>query len=290
MENELNFPQDDQGEKRTFAEKLNWLFKGFVYPLWSRPFYKEAAGKRLGTALVFLLIFALLQTIITTTIIAFNLSSFGREIESAYSSGEIPDIRIENGVASASGSGRYLIENNRQVFGVDTTGTTTQIDTSQYSEGLLLTRTEIHLVNEDGYQVIPLTEVNQTLGDPIVLDGSNVTRLWYGISVFVDLAMLVGGFLFFSAGRFVYLVLLGLVVWGASSLSKKGVDFAPVLITGIYANVPTTYLMFVLRKIGIAFFGLRAVILFIIWGIAIAYFLKESGEAPSAEPEPDGSL
>ena len=34
--------------------------------------------------------------------------------------------------------------------------------------------------------------------------------------------MLGGGLLFFSLGRFVYLTLLGLIVWGAVSISHKG--------------------------------------------------------------------
>ena len=37
---------------------------------------------------------------------------------------------------------------------------------------------------------------------------------------------------------------------------------------------PTTYLMFILRRVGVSFFGLRGIFLFVIWGIAIAYVLK----------------
>jgi hypothetical protein len=272
MDFELSGGSPDKSE--VFSDKLIWLLKGFVYPLWNRPYYKEAASRGMGIALVFLLLFALLQTIVTATTVATSLSGFGGEIQEAYSSGEIPDIRIANGVASTSGSGKYLIENNRQLVGIDTTGSTSEIDTSQYSEGVLLTRTDLHLVNEDGYQVFPLTELNQTFGDPIVLDAASVTRLWSRIAVFINLSVFFGGYLFYSVGRFIYLVLLGLIVWAAASLSKKGVDFAPVLITGIFANVPTTYLMFILRKVGFNFFGLRALILFAIWGIAIAFVLK----------------
>lgn len=276
MENNLDFKlaEGSPDKSEGFSDKLIWLLKGFVYPLWNRPYYKEAASRGMGMALVFLLLFAFLQTIITTTTVATSLSGFSTEIEEAYSSGEIPDIRITNGVASTSGSGKYLIENNRQLVGIDTTGSTVGIDTSQYSEGVLLTRTDIHLVNEDGYQVFPLTELNQTFGDPIVLDAASVTRLWSRIAVFINLSVFFGGYLFYSVGRFIYLVLLGLIVWAAASLSKRGVDFAPILITGIFANVPTTYLMFILRQIGFNFFGLRALILFAIWGIAVAYVLK----------------
>lgn len=285
MENNLDFKlaEGSPDKSEGFSDKLIWLLKGFVYPLWNRPYYKEAASRGMGMALVFLLLFAFLQTIITTTTVATSLSGFSTEIEEAYSSGEIPDIRITNGVASTSGSGKYLIENNRQLVGIDTTGSTVGIDTSQYSEGVLLTRTDIHLVNEDGYQVFPLAELNQTFGDPIVLDAASVTRLWSRIAVFINLSVFFGGYLFYSVGRFIYLVLLGLIVWAATSLSKKGVDFAPILITGIFANVPATYLMFILRKVGFNFFGLRALILFAIWGIAVAYVLKSRESIQAVE-------
>ncbi|MEJ2411987.1 MAG: DUF1189 family protein [Anaerolineales bacterium] len=285
METHLDFGQADLPEegKEGAADKLIWLLKGFVYPIWNRPYYLEAVMRGMGLTLVFLLFFALLQTIVATTTVASSLSRFSTEIERAYVSGEIPDIRIENGIASTSGSGKYLIANNRQLVGVDTTGATPAIDTNQFSEGILLTRTEIHLVNEDGYQVIPLTDLNQTFGNPIVLDSASVTKLWSRIAVFIDLAVFFGGFLFYSVGRFIYLVMLGLVVWAAASLSRNGVDFAPVLITGIFANVPTTYLIFLLRNIGFTFFGLRALLLFGIWGIAMAYVLK----VPKGQPGSD---
>ncbi len=285
MENKLEFEiaEEKLDKQDSLPEKLIWLLKGFVYPVWNRPYYREAANRGMGMALAFLVVFALLQTIVTTTSVASSLSSFGSEIEEAYRSGEIPDIRIEGGTASTSGSGKYLIENNRQLVGIDTTGSILAIDTNQYSEGVLLTQTDIHLVNEDGYQIFPLAELNQTFGDPIVLDGASVTNLWSRIAVLVDLAVFFGGYLWYSVGRFIYLVLLGLIVWAAAALSKKSVDFAPILITGIFANVPTTYLMFILRKIGFTFFGLRALILFTIWGIAVAFILKDRDFSPALD-------
>ena len=258
----------------SLSEKFIWLLKGFIFPIWSRPYYQEATTKPMGAALVFLLVFAVIQSIVTTGSVAFNLSQFGREIEASYLKGEIPDITIENGIATVSGSGKYIIENYRQIIAVDTTGSIREIDTTLYSEGFLLTQDEFHLVNEDGYQVLPLSDLNRTFGNPIILDAASVTNLWSRIALVIDIIVLGGGFLFFSLGRFVYLALLGLIVWGAVSINNKGYDFGKVLITGIYANVPTTYLMFILRRLGISFFGLRGVILFVIWGIAMAYVLK----------------
>jgi len=275
-------PIDDQKGQGTtsFIDQLIWLLKGFVYPIWSRPFYRDAAKKSMGAALVFLLAFAALQSLVSTFSVALNLSQFSSEIEAAYLRGDIPDISIENGLATASGSGQYLIENNRQIIAVDTTGAIREIDTNRYSEGVLLTRNEIHLVNEDGYQVLQLSELNQAFGNPIVLNSATVTNLWSSIALIINLVILGGGFLFYSLGRFIFLALLGLLVWGAVSINNKGFDFGKILITGIYANVPTTYLMFIIRKVGGNFFGLRGIILFVIWGIAIAYVLKGERSLP----------
>ena len=266
---------DQNQEASSFLDKIVWLLKGFVFPIWSRPYYRKAAGKSMGAALIFLLAFAFFQSIFSAFSVALNLSQFGREIESAYLNGDIPDITIENGWATASGSGQYMVENGRQIIAVDTTGETREIDTLRFSEGFLLTSDELHLVNEDGYQVLPLSDLNRTFGNPIVLDAASVTGFWGKIALIIAVIVLVGGLLFFSLGRFVYLALLGLLVWGAVSISHKGFDFGKILITGIYANVPTTYLMFILRKVGFTFFGLRGLILFVIWGIAIAYVLKQ---------------
>lgn len=280
MDHSPPIDHEEKQEATGFLQHLIWLLKGFVYPLWSRPFYKQAASKTMGAALIFLLVFGALQSLVTTTNIAINLSQFGREIDAAYLSGEIPDITIQNGIATVSGSGRYIIENNRQIIALDTTGAMQEIDTSFYSEGFLLTRDEFHLVNEDGYQVLPLSDLNKTFGNPIVLDADSVSGMWSSFALVIDIIVLGGGILFFTLGRFIYLALLGLLVWGVVSITQKNVDFGKILITGIYANVPTTYLMVILRKFGLSFFGLRGMILFVIWGIALAYILKVETKDP----------
>lgn len=283
MESSSPILPDHSQETPSFLDKLVWLLKGYVYPIWSRPYYRKAAGKSLGTALVFLLAFATFQSIFSTISVAINLNQFGREIESAYLSGDIPDIAIQDGRATASGSGRYLIESGRQIIGVDTTGVTREIDTDRFSEGFLLTRDELHIINEDGYQVMPLSDLNRAFGNPIILDAATVTGLWGKIALILALIVLGGTFLFYSIGRFVYLATLGLIVWGGTSITHKGVDFGQVLITGIYANVPTTYLMFILRKASLSFFGLRGMLLIAIWGVATAYILKKDPGEPIPE-------
>jgi len=275
-------PLNDEANrgKASFLEHLIWLLKGFVYPLWSRPYYKEAASKKMGAALVFLLVFGILQSLVTTTSIVNSLNQFGQEIDAAYLDGDIPDITIENGIATVSGSGRYIIESDRQIIAVDTTGAMQEIDTNLFSEGFLLTRDEFHMVNEDGYQVLPLSDLNATFGNPIILNADSVTGLWSTFATVIGIFVLGGGALFFSLGRFLYLALLGLLVWGAVSISNKNVEFSKILITGIYANVPTTYLMIILRNLGLSFFGMRGMILFVIWGIAIAFVLKVENKGP----------
>lgn len=47
MENNLDFKlaEGSPDKSEGFSDKLIWLLKGFVYPLWNRPYYKEAASR-----------------------------------------------------------------------------------------------------------------------------------------------------------------------------------------------------------------------------------------------------
>ncbi len=273
MDNSLVPAAEEKTESGVLAD-LVWILKGFIYPIWSRDFYKEATRKGVLTAFLFLCLFAFVQTSINTISVAWNLSKFGREIQASYEKEEVPTIVIENGIATASGKGQFIYEQGRQIVAIDTVGQMDTIDTRFYSEGLLLTRTELHMVNEDGYQTIPLASLNETFGDPIILDSNKVLSLWSSFTGIASLAVLVGAFLWHSLIRFLYTAMVGLLVWGIVSIKNKGLDFRMILITGIYANIPTIYLVFIFKKIGFHFFTMHTIILTIIWFIVMRAVLK----------------
>jgi len=217
------------------------------------------------------------------------MSKFGQEIKDSYEKGEVPHIVIENGIATASGKGEFIFEQNRQIVAIVTNGQMETIDTRFYSEGFLLTQTDLHILNEDGYQTIPLTSLNEMLGNPIILDAEHVLELWNKLSVILDLGVLVGAFLWHSVIRFFYTSILGLIVWGVVSIKNKNFSFGKILITGIYANIPTIYLVFVLKQINFNFIFLHTIILVIIWSIAMLAVLKPDSIEPSTIYPPQES-
>ena len=288
MSNHL-IPSIEENDLPGSSTDLVWFLKGFIYPIWSRVYYREASQKRVITALLFLCLFAFVQTSITTIKVAWNMSKFGREIEVSYEEGEMPHIVIENGIATASGSGEFIYEQNRQIVGVATNGQMETIDTRYYSEGFLLTQTDLHILNEDGYQTFPLISLNETFGNPIILDAEHVLGIWNKFSIIIDLVVLVGAFLWHSVIRFFYTAILGLLIWGVISLKNKNFPFGKILITGIYANIPTIYLVFVLNQININFLFLHTIILIIIWSIAIQAVLKPDNFDSSITYPPQAS-
>lgn len=270
---------DNQTEENNSDSGIVWLIKGLVFPCWSGPFYKKATQKRVIVAILFLILFAIVQTSIVSIQVFFSLKGFGGEIEKAYQQGEIPTISIEDGVAAVSDNEPYIFSQNRQFFGLDTTGQTQEIDTQAYSEGILITQTELHFVNEDGYQVLPLVELHEFLGNPIIIDQAQVLNLWGTLRLFIHLLIGIGGFLWNTFIRFGYVAMLGLVVWGVVSLFQKETTYKQILITGIYAMVPTFYLNYTLKQIGFSFFGFFTLILLVVWGIAVRYVVKPPAEA-----------
>lgn len=269
--------------KKGFLPNLIWLLKGFVYPCWSREYYRFSIKKRFLHAALFFLVFMFAFSSITTVKFASSLRTIGKEINGAYERGEFPNIYIENGIARTDGKERFIFTNNRTVIEIDTSGQTQSIDTNLYSEGILLTRDEVHFVSDEGYREFPLTELNDAFGNPIILDKTNVLNFWNQVKIIIILFVLFGGYIFNLLIRFLAIVLLGLLVWGIISIKITGIGFNPILITGIYANVPASYFFLLSKFIGLSFCGLRPLLLIAIW-LLVALMVFEKDEI-SLEPE-----
>lgn len=274
-------PTDEMGD---FTSGLLWFLKGFIYPCGSGSFYQAASKKRLIVVVLFFVVFAFVLTCINTVRIGLAMKDVENDIEMAYESGDFPTITIENGIAHVNGPQPLILaEEARTIIAVDTTGVIREIDTRAYSQGILLTRTELHMVNEDGYQTMPLIDLQEIFGNPIVIDEDQILNLWGRAALLIPLVASVGIFIWNSLVRFAYIALLGIAVWGILSIKQQGISYSPVLITGIYANVPTVYLQFMLGQVGIGFCGLYTILLIIIWVIALSVVLKDTGQAGGAE-------
>ena len=270
----MNLTRPHANMDQDFRSGVIWIFKGFLYPCWSWEFYKQAISKRTIVAVLFIFLFAFAQSSVATIRVALIMNNVGNEIKLAYESGKFPNIIIEDGFAKVDGNDPYVFSDNRQFLAIDTTGSILEIDTRAYSQGFLLTETDIHLVDEDGYQILPLTDLHAAFGNPIVIDKSQVIAFWDRAALVIDLVVFIGIFIWTSLVRFAFVALLGLIVWGIVSLIRQGTGFSPILITGIYANVLTTYMSYILKQIGFSFWGFNSILLIVIWSIVLRFVFK----------------
>jgi hypothetical protein len=275
---------DKSGENRS-GDNLIFLLKGFVFPFWSVKFYREATQKRLAIPIAFLFLFSLIPMVISTIQVWMGMTQAREEVTSFYQGQGFPSITIENGIATADPRTPFIFSDGEILFAIDTTGSIQEIDTAQYAQGVLLTRTEFHVLQTGrGYRRLPLVGLNDAFGDPIQLDEQHVLGYWDTLTLIVVIAAMVGVYLWHAVGRLVELLLLGLVVWGIASLIRKGIGFSPILSTGIFASVPAFYLNFLFEKLKIQFFGMFTLLLLVFWIGFLVLALREE------KPKPDISL
>jgi hypothetical protein len=270
----------------TSSSGLAWLLKGFAYPCWSGAFYRQAARKRLILAVLFFTLFGLVFTLVGTVRTAVAFHTVGTEIENAFREGTFPTITIADGRARVEGpQPLVLFDEGRQFIAIDTSGTYREINTNKYSEGLLLTRNAVHVLSEEGYEQLPLSQLNEVFGSPIVLDQAGVLEIWSTIAAVLGVIVFLGLLLWHVLIRFVHIILFGLLVWGVAAMLQKETDFGPVLITGLYANVPAIYMHLIFGLLGGAFPGLYSLLLLIIWGFAMRAVLRDRPEAGTGGDE-----
>ncbi|HHH83398.1 MAG TPA: DUF1189 domain-containing protein, partial [Chloroflexi bacterium] len=223
---------------------LVWLAAGLVLPVFGSGFYRRCARRGLVSGILFFLFFAVCLTAVFTLRVVHGLSLVEDQLDVALATGQVPEIQILDGEAQVDGSEPLvLLDENRQFMAIDTTGRFTQINPARYDEGVLLTRTALHVLNRGGeYNTLPLRELHEVTGqNPIVIDAQVVREAWgllrtAGILV-AGIAFLVWHFVI----RLGYLCLVALAVWAGLGLKRRQVGYETVLVVGLYAAVPALY-------------------------------------------------
>ena len=252
-----------------------WFLASWALPCFSPSFYHYAARRRLGWAVAFFFVLGLTITVLQVMSATRGMVQAGLKIQNEYKTGNIPEIIIAKGVARVSGpQPLVLVNENRMLIVLDTTGKYTSIDRKRYNQGILLTRTNIAILNNTGrYQEMPLISLHPMLGDPFILNHDTVLRYWAMITIIgmtaVGLVLLVWNLLV----RLAYLALLALPIWGVAVLIRRGIDFGQVFSVGLYALVPTLYLRFLLGMVNIKFVALFTILLLLIWIVALWFAL-----------------
>jgi hypothetical protein len=275
---EITSPVELKQEGGGCLSDLGFHAASFVLPIASLSFYRRAAERRTGSAVLFFIVFMGLVTLLTTIGVARGLLTATEEIQRAFMDGSVPEITITAGEAVVRApQPAILIDQDDMLVAIDTTGQLNSIDRSRYYQGLLLTRYELKVLNRGESQTIPLAQVNQFFQqDPLVINAETTARMWQNFSVIFSLAAFFGLALWNILVRFVYLAALAVAVWGAVSLFRK-TDYSTVLITGIYAFVPALILNQILNRLGVRFIFLQTLILLVIWGIGLYAVLVKKG-------------
>jgi hypothetical protein len=262
--------------------ELGWLGAGFVLPCASLTFYRRAARRRVVGAVAFFALFTLLISGLQTLGVGRGLLLVRGNIRRVFESGRFPEIEIRGGLARVNAEQPLvLLDDGDSIFVLDTTGSYRRLDRSTHSMGFLLTRTSLHVMSRDGrYEEVPLETLHTLLGgDPIVVNADSASRFWVGFAAIATPVAFLGLALWHVLIRFVYLAMLGLVIWGVVALVRPGTGFGPVLITGLYALVPAMYAHYLLGRLGIGFITLQTLLLLPLWSVALAAALAAPGRS-----------
>lgn len=248
-----------------------------VLAAFSPTLYRRVARHSVLSAIGYLVIVGTVLSIVQSIVVFTNLSEVSREIPGIFERGEIPEITITDGVAEVSGPQPFVVlDQNGQLFVIDTTGVYTTIDRSRYYQGIILTRTDIVVLNQAQLQTVPLTEfqamVNQ---NPLVINGDTLTTFWNGFSAIFGIASLLSLIVWHTLVRLTYIVMLGLLMWGVAAIVKRGTGFNVVLIAGIFASIPPLLIRWLFKSVGFQFPGFYTLMFVPLWGLALAFVLMD---------------
>jgi hypothetical protein len=264
--------------------EAGWFFSGAVLPMGSLAFYRRAARKSVAGAILFFIFFTLVISVLSTIQFGAGMFSAIRDIQQAYADGKVPAVTISGGVAQVDGPQPFILfdqadsSGQRLLVAADTTGQMTEIDTGLFDQGFLLTRTELHILNrQNGYQVLPLSELHTIFGrDPILLNAQTVSQAWGIISSILVVVVFLVLVLWHTVVRLMIISVIALVTWGIVSLVRPGTGFGPIIITGLYAIVPAIYFSHLFSRSNLGLPGIQTLFLLVFWVIGLVAGLRDS--------------
>lgn len=275
------------GETGSSSPSLLWHLASFILPLFSLSFYRIALRRRLSQALVFFAIFATTLSTLFTLKVVRIVKDLDTEIQGSLEDGTFPVITIQDGIASVKAPQPLVfLDQDGQIFVLDTSGRYTDINPEQYREGILLTRTELIVLDRSGQrQSLQLRDLNDLFNtNPIVIDEDFILQAW---SRFSRVAVVLAGFgllIWHFFVRLMVLTFVGLLIWGSVSILRTQTDYASIMIIGLYAVVPALYSHYLLGRVGLTLPGFQTMLLMLIW-MSIAIATLDRGELSVSEQE-----
>ncbi len=269
-------PQAKQGEG--CLGELSWLGMGLTLPIVNSNFYRKAAGRRLSSALLVFFVFGFLLTVLSTLALSNGLIGASQAIQRAYEQGDFPTIVIRDGQASVDGpQPYYIMDQPDMLIAIDTTGTLTGIDPNAYKQGMLLTRNEILILQDDGRkQSVTLEELQTVLGkNPLVLDQAGAQTMWQSFSGLITVVGFFGLAVWNMLVRLGYLALLALLLWPLVNQIRPGSGYQTAFSIGVYVLIPAMILHTLITRSGVSFCGLQTLLLVPMWGLALFLALRK---------------
>jgi len=264
----------------------------WILPCFSPWFYAGAMRRRARQAVGFFIIFSLLltiwQSVIAANLIYRTTNQSLIYIANAYAAGQVPTIVISHGIAEAYGpQPQVLVTDAPVLVATDIAGTLPPVDRERYLYGCVLTRTSLRVWYQGFYEELSLEGLQQLTGlDPVVIVSSTVsnygallaTALWLAVSILL--------FVWNTLAQFGFVLVVGLLIAGVLSLARPAARFRPVLVAGLYALVPATYLSLILTR-GFGYPGLALVLLIPIWAVALLLAWAVSRRRQELKPVPN---
>ncbi len=275
MKQDVEFLKKEEAVLNKDVQKENgrsWLAlwqlwgAGFVLSGCSPTFYYQAARRRLITAVLFFVVFGLILAGLQTGQVVYTMRPFRDDVNAAFDEGKVPAVTIANGEAVVHGPEPFVaVDDGRNLIVFDTTGQYTGEELANYQSGLVLTKTKLVSIDDQGNVQTTLLNMPFLRQRTIEINAGLVQRILSGLQVSVFLGL---AFWRVVLGL-IYVALWALVVWGFAAQVKRGVGFGPVLTTGLYAVVPATYAHYLLDRVDMDFFGLFTLLLLIGWGVSL---------------------
>ncbi|MGD8620988.1 MAG: DUF1189 family protein [Anaerolineales bacterium] len=275
---EFHDPKTEQPSTNSHPEgwgaRAVWHAASFVLPVFSLRFYRISLRKGLSQALIFFTIFATSLSALFTLKVVRIITELDAQIETALSEGAFPDIYIEDGIASVNApQPLVLLDQQGQLIVLDTSGEYTDIDPGLYREGILLTRSELIVLDNTGQrQSLQLSDLNELFNtNPIVIDEAFLLGAWSRFSRVAAGIAGIGLWVWHFFVRMMLLALVGLLIWGTVSILRNRMDYQSIMVVGFYAVVPALYIHYLLARVGLSWPGMQTILLMLIWmGVSIA--------------------
>ena len=268
--------------------RVIWHLASLILLALSVRFYRIAQRKRLSNALAFFVLFATVLSVLFTLRFVRILSGFDNEVKGAVESGEFPVITIRSGVANVEApQPLVLLDEQGQFFVLDTSGRYTDIDPDRYREGVLLTRTELVVLDRSGQrQSLRLGELNELFDtNPIVIDENFVLNAWDRFSLIAVILAGIGLLFWHLFIRLFVIAFVGLLIWGSVSVLRNQTNYASIMVVGLYAAVPALYLHYLLGRTGLTLPGFQTIILMFIWMFVAIVTLARTEFSVEAEQQ-----